>query len=448
MLNVIRNRDKEWNYNQITFDQGNTTLNLNAYTMTIITMLFPNIENIKLKLKPGSDLSDYLFQDLLEFKNLKKISLVITDGASYNPRSPINIETLKIYYNTIWANDHYLKLVLRKVNSLKSLTICEAYIPATTMSFLVNQQIEKLSIKNPYITKAETTNFINIIHNFKLKKFKLIHTQVNDLEAEQVLLYITMNYLEILPHENLESLSISLPSCYENVNYSKIVTELKKLTKLNIFMSTNNNFNNINQIIELLNIVPYYLKTTIIYYRTERSLRTHLNDLQILKANYPQIKVIEKINPYITYPDLIKIDQGKNKVTSYKRTMADIKEPKPYIAENAMTVHNFPLIAPYNEDLEHIDIDLHEYLTSEDSNDLENIDIDTIDSLIKEENIEITDTDLSEQIISVENESITVDIENVEQISSTEYENVIVDIETAEITNTTIENIKRRRRSC
>lgn len=386
MLKVVCSHDKDWNYNQTTFDQDKTTLKLNPYTMTIIAILFPNIENIRLKLKPKSDLSDYLSQDLSPFNKLKKMSLTITDGASYNPHSPISIETLKIYYETICANDHYLKYILRKVTNLKNLTICETYIPVATMKFLIDQPIEKLSIKNPYIDKSETENFINILQHLKPKKLKLIHTQINDLDAEQIMFYVILNYLEVLPHKDLEELTISLPSCYENVTYSKIVSELTKLTKLNIFMSTNNNFNNLNQIIQLLNIIPYYLKTTITYYRTERSHRTHLTDIETLKANFPQIKIIEKINPYIAYPDFTKISQDRGKIKTYKKITSDFKEPKPYKVEKDLIIHNFPLIPIYNPDLEHEDVNLSEYLTSDESSDIEieNIDLESIEFIKKE----------------------------------------------------------------
>lgn len=364
-------------------------------------MLFPNIESIKLTLKTKSDLSDYLFQDLQTFKNLKKVSLTITDGITYHPRTIVNIETLKVYYKTICANDPYLKLLLRRIVNLKNLTICEAYFPVNTTTFLVSQPIEKLSVKNPYITRSETPNFINTLHHLKLKKLKLIHTQVNDVEAELSIFYIIKNYLNILPHKNLEDLSISLPSCYENINYAQIITKLNKLTKLKIFMSTDNDFNNISQIIDLLNIIPYYLKTTINYYRTERTNQTHLMDVEIIKDNYPQIKVIENINLYTAYPNLIKLEQCKSKVTNYKKAKTSIIEPKPYAPETPIIIHNFPLVPQYNEEIEDENINLTEYLTSDDGSNLEDIEwqnLDILDDIIK-----LTHNQVNEEVELVNN---------------------------------------------
>lgn len=374
LTKVIRNNQENWNYNQTTFDQNRTTLDIDSYSLTMIGILFPNLEKIKLILKAKSDLNDHLFQDLRTFKKLKGISLTITDGVVCNPRTTINIPTLKVYFKTLCAKDNYLKALFKKITNLENLTLNETDIPQDTMKLIENQPIRKLTIKNAYIDKKEALSFMQVLYSFKLKKLKLIYTQINDIEAEQMMFYVIKNYLTHLPHGDLEELSITLPSLYEKIDYQAIIKKLNKLTKLELFLTTNNNFNNINQLFELLNAIPFSVKTTVIYYRTERTPRTHVQDVEILSNFYNHIKVIELVNPFITFPNLPRIDQCKRKMVLYNKLKYTCNEIKPYKEENPIIIHNIPNL-PFNSD----DIDIEEFLNQTNNENLEPLDLDNID---------------------------------------------------------------------
>lgn len=260
-----------WNHNQLTFDMNKTTLTVDPYSLTLISSLFPYVQTIKLTLKAKPDPSLYLFERLGTLKNLSKLCLTITDGLIFSSKSSLHIQTLKIYYKTTCAKDQYLKNLLKNVFNVKNLTLCETFIAFNTMAIIRSLPITRLSIKNPHIIRSELTSFINTLSRLDLKGLKLIYTQINDAEAERLMFTVIRNYLKKLPHVYLEELTISIPNQHEDIDYSQIINKLRKLTKLNLYMSTNSNFNNVNQINELLKIIPSYVETTITYYKNERS---------------------------------------------------------------------------------------------------------------------------------------------------------------------------------
>lgn len=451
---------ENWNPHQLTFDMNKTTLTIDPYSITLISTLFPDIETIKLTLQAKSDPHIFLFENLKAFKNLNKLCLTITDGLTHNSKTFIEIETLKVYFETTCANDTYLKNLLKKIYYVKNLTLCETFISMNTFSTLLTLPIKKLSIKNPHITRSEILNFIRILCNLNLKKLKLIYTQINDIEAEKHMFTAIITYIKNLPHTELQELTITLPNQYEKLNYAQIIYKLKKLTKLNLYMSTNNNYNNVNQIIKLLKIIPQHLETTITYYKNERSKLTHLNDIEFIKQNYPFIKIIEKTNAYVTFPDLIKSENCKNKIATYEKAKAEVTQPKPYKRDNRTIIHNLP---NYNQDLQTLNSDIEEIISSDTSNDLGTINVtdcyaSDIDSIAneKEKKSNITKSinvdnydDLPKNLDTTELEFINnminedmVDMYNTDDINTTFFEQTYTsnsDFPTIEFTNITVD---------
>lgn len=366
---------ENWNFEQSSFDIDRTKLSVNPYTLYILAKIFPNIETIKLTLKIEANEKEFLFQNLEVFKRLTKISLTITDGLTYSPNSIVNIEILKIYFKTICVNDNYVRNLLKRAKNIHTLTLSETYIPSNTMMFLRNLPITKLSIKNPYITQAESNNFKAALKYLDLKKFKLVYTQVDRGEYERTAFSIIQDYLNSLPHNNLEELSISIPDINSKIDYLNIVLRLKGLSKLNLFMRTDRNFNKATQIIELLTILPYHIQTTIIYYRNENSIQTHFADINFLGMYFPHIKIIEKINLYITYPNLTKHERCRNKIIAYEKVKSSLNQIKPYKFQSQTIIHQMLKPYPIIEEIDLSDLEFPELIDSDDSTELDAIEI-------------------------------------------------------------------------
>lgn len=228
------------------FDSQVLNMPITEPNLELIKRLFPKLNELILTIKNKHQPERFLFQSLSNFRHLKTLSLHFVNDMLLPFNEPlIKINELKLYIHG--PNKYITQNILNTVTKIKSLTILGGNFLEKTTNAIRTEKITRLSIKNCKFEQKEMYNFQNIFFEYKLIILKLVTTNYGTQSYDQTMDLIT-NYLSILPHKNLKSLSISLPPKEITLNFKHIFETLNKLLIFRIFFTKQNQFNSFEQL--------------------------------------------------------------------------------------------------------------------------------------------------------------------------------------------------------
>lgn len=149
-------------------------------------------------------------------------------------------------------------------------------------------------------TERHITKLWNATNLYKIKLVQTkLETRVTNMSK------IIKNYINLLPHKNLHILHFSLPNKRERINYVRILDELN-LLQLRIYLSVDKDFNDLEQIIPLLEFNEKQKnknKTSIelIFYTPfdRRTIQFNLKEVENKLSKFNEIKLEHKLWPFV-----------------------------------------------------------------------------------------------------------------------------------------------------
>lgn len=282
------------------FDSELLNMPVTEHNMEAIITLFPKISTAILILKDKYDTTQFLFQSLSRLVRLRTLKLHFVNRFAYGFSEPIlKIFELKIYNYKPIINKFMIKHILNKVTKIKSLTISGGHFQRNVCNTIRNEKIFKLSIKNTKFDNGEIENFLEIISNYNLLYLKLIATNIHDQSHIEFSNFIS-NYLTLIPHENLITLSISLPQKDTKIDFEKIFQTLKKLTLFRVFFTRQKSLNSIEQLIPIIKHKTTKVNLEFIEYKNTMAGKnytfnyTEFPEIESKKINFKKVT-----NPYL-----------------------------------------------------------------------------------------------------------------------------------------------------
>lgn len=303
------------------FDFDQTTFPITPHILHLVITMYPNIETLKLTLKPDTKPEKFVFSCLNGLRKLQKLHLTITDGLKFFSKADLLIHELKLYFRTITNQISITRYILEKTSTLKSLTVRGGIFSLGTLKAIRLQNLKKLSLKNPTFTPCEANVFLEIINEFDLEIFKFIPIFYPETEENSICAQLTHQYLVNLPHGGLTEFAFTLLPSIFDYNYAYILVKLPLLRKLKIFIHPANDNQNLARLTPLFQQSPRELKITLTYIIIEKR-----NELSIqipicydLLNMYRNIKIEHRSNPYLAYPLLNKREHHVS-ITKFRQT--------------------------------------------------------------------------------------------------------------------------------
>lgn len=234
------------------FDSESINMPVTKYNIELIRRLFPDIKSMVITLTNRYRPQNFLFNSIRKFYSLKTLSLHFIDEIFHRFKEPmIKIPQLKIYIHKPNSNKHLIKNILNKTTDMVALTILGGYFIKNTSITIRNEKLVKLSVKNTNFETKEMKNFQYILYSYDLIALKLVSTNI--LENSHIqMTNIILNYLSILPHKKLKTLSISLPQKEIKLNFKHLFQRLDQLEQLRIFFTQNKQFNSYEQLYPII----------------------------------------------------------------------------------------------------------------------------------------------------------------------------------------------------
>lgn len=307
------------------FDFDQTTFPITPYTLHLMNTMYPNLETLKMTLKPDTEPEKFVFNCINKLRKLRKLHLTITDGLKNFNKDELLIQELKLYFRTITDQIFVMGYILKKTNTLKSLTVRDGIFSVGTLEAIRLQNLKKLSLKNPTFTPCEANIFMKIISEFDLEIFKFIPIFYPEAKENDICTQLTYQYLINLPHSGLTEFAFTLLPKIFDYNYVHILAKLSLLRKLRIFIHPTHDNQDLARLIPLFQQSPRELQIILTYIKFE-----HRNTLYIyipicyeLLHMFKNIQIEQKSNPYLAYPFLNKksnhISFAKFRQTEFKR---------------------------------------------------------------------------------------------------------------------------------
>lgn len=306
---------------QDSFDFNRTNFPIGPLTLSTINALFPNISTLKLTIKPENGPDKFLFTELIKFRCLRILHIIITEGLKKFSGPMLEIEELKLYFRTSALQEYLLLYILSKFSGIESLTISEGYFAYGALETLEPTIMKRLSIKNPNLTMFGTNHFKSSLYNYNLQYLKLIYSYIYDPESTNRFASIIAQYLRDLPHRELRELSFTLP-LEGGIDYRQLPRILTEIRRIRIFILPHPTFENISH------LHPFLLETSAKNIKVTFTYITLESDQNLAQGIAPHFHLLEKFknltivqvsNPYVYYPYIRKKNCKNRSIYEYRQ---------------------------------------------------------------------------------------------------------------------------------
>lgn len=322
--NKIDHKKIEINFETLSVPFTSETLQITIHT-------FPNARIVTIPYKPDTNPETFMFPRLQQLKNLKELKLFIHNGATGKINHTLRVERLKLYNKSLVPKESILNAILNKIRNLKSLTISEGHLSTNNMPLIHLSDIECLSLKNVHIIKNDERPIWRLLNRTSLYKLKLIQTKPATRYSN--MFKLITDYLNKLPHKHLQVFHFSLPSKIEPIEYKKILQYLD-LLQLKIYISTRQNFNDINQILPLLeynNEQQFKTPIELVFYTpfsAHQNDEINMDETRQILSKFKEVEVNHKFWPYLAFPMSKERMHKITSIAAYRRETFNAKHLK------------------------------------------------------------------------------------------------------------------------